>query len=75
MMKGLETDQIQVASRALGVAATALEDAPRYAQEHESFGHPITGGAGYENGAHVSLRDCAESLCAGLVGQIRTVGR
>ncbi len=41
MMKGLETGRIQVASRALGVAAAALEDALRYAQERESFGQPI----------------------------------
>jgi len=41
MMKGLETGRIQVASRALGVASAALEDALRYAQERESFGQPI----------------------------------
>jgi butyryl-CoA dehydrogenase len=41
MMKGLETGRIQVASRALGVAGAALEDALRYAQERESFGQPI----------------------------------
>jgi len=41
MMKGLETGRIQVASRALGVATAALEDALRYAQERESFGRPI----------------------------------
>ncbi|BBZ63233.1 acyl-CoA dehydrogenase family protein [Mycolicibacterium monacense] len=41
MMKGLETGRIQVASRALGVATAALEDALRYAQERESFGQPI----------------------------------
>ena len=41
MMKGLETGRIQVASRALGVAAAALEDGLRYAQERESFGKPI----------------------------------
>jgi alkylation response protein AidB-like acyl-CoA dehydrogenase len=41
MMKGLETGRIQVASRALGVAAAALEDALRYAQQRESFGQPI----------------------------------
>ncbi|UUO04232.1 acyl-CoA dehydrogenase family protein [Mycolicibacterium novocastrense] len=41
MMKGLETGRIQVASRALDVAAAALEDALRYAQERESFGQPI----------------------------------
>jgi alkylation response protein AidB-like acyl-CoA dehydrogenase len=41
MMKGLETGRIQVASRALGVATAALQDALRYAQERESFGQPI----------------------------------
>jgi alkylation response protein AidB-like acyl-CoA dehydrogenase len=41
MMKGLETGRIQVASRALGVAQAAFEDALRYAQERESFGKPI----------------------------------
>ncbi|MEJ2870464.1 acyl-CoA dehydrogenase family protein [Actinomycetospora sp. OC33-EN08] len=41
MMKGLETGRIQVASRALGVATAALDDALRYAQERESFGKPI----------------------------------
>jgi butyryl-CoA dehydrogenase len=41
MMKGLETGRIQVASRALGVATAAFEDALRYAQERESFGKPI----------------------------------
>jgi butyryl-CoA dehydrogenase len=41
MMKGLETGRIQVASRALGVATAAFEDALAYAQERESFGQPI----------------------------------
>ena len=41
MMKGLETGRIQVASRALGVAAAAFEDSLRYAQEREAFGQPI----------------------------------
>jgi len=41
MMKGLETGRIQVASRALGVATAAFEDALAYAQERESFGEPI----------------------------------
>ncbi|AKP57233.1 acyl-CoA dehydrogenase [Mycobacteroides abscessus subsp. abscessus] len=41
MMKGLETGRIQVASRALGVATAALNDALAYAQERESFGKPI----------------------------------
>ena len=41
MMKGLETGRIQVASRALGVATAALEDALAYAQQRQSFGRPI----------------------------------
>lgn len=41
MMKGLETGRIQVAGRALGVAAAALEDSLAYAQQRESFGQPI----------------------------------
>ncbi len=41
MMKGLEIGRIQVASRALGVATAALEDALAYAQQRESFGQPI----------------------------------
>ncbi|MFB7718294.1 acyl-CoA dehydrogenase family protein [Nocardia sp. NPDC056100] len=41
MMKGLETGRIQVASRALGVAQAAFDDAFHYAQSRESFGQPI----------------------------------
>ncbi|EUA40125.1 acyl-CoA dehydrogenase family protein [Mycobacterium avium] len=41
MMKELETGRIQVASRALGVATAALEDALAYSQQRESFGQPI----------------------------------
>ncbi len=41
MMKGLETGRIQVASRAVGVARAAFEDALGYAQEREAFGKPI----------------------------------
>ena len=41
MMKGLETGRIQVASRALGVATAALDDALAYAQQRQSFGQPI----------------------------------
>jgi butyryl-CoA dehydrogenase len=41
MMKGLETGRIQVASRALGVAQAAFDDALDYAQERESFGKAI----------------------------------
>ena len=41
MMRGLETGRIQVASRALGVAAAAFEDALAYAQQRRTFGKPI----------------------------------
>lgn len=41
MMRGLETGRINVAARALGVGAAALEDSLKYAQERESFGKPI----------------------------------
>jgi len=41
MMKGLEIGRIQVASRAIGVAQAAFDDALKYAQERESFGQPI----------------------------------
>ena len=41
MMKGLETGRIQVASRAVGVARAAFEDALQYAQDREAFGKPI----------------------------------
>lgn len=40
-MKGLEIGRIQVAARALGVSAAALEDSVLYAQQRESFGKPI----------------------------------
>ena len=36
MMKGLETGRIQVASRALGVARAAFDDALAYAQQREA---------------------------------------
>ncbi len=41
MMKGLEIGRIQVASRAVGVAQAAFDDALSYAQQRESFGVPI----------------------------------
>lgn len=41
MMNGLETGRIQVAARALGVAASALEDSIAYSQVRETFGKPI----------------------------------
>jgi alkylation response protein AidB-like acyl-CoA dehydrogenase len=41
MMNGLEIGRIQVASRAVGVARAAYEDALRYSQERETFGKPI----------------------------------
>ncbi len=41
MMKGLEIGRIQVASRSIGVAQAALDDAVKYAQERESMGKAI----------------------------------
>jgi alkylation response protein AidB-like acyl-CoA dehydrogenase len=41
MMKGLEIGRIQVASRAVGVAQAAFDDALRYARQRETFGVPI----------------------------------
>jgi alkylation response protein AidB-like acyl-CoA dehydrogenase len=41
MMKGLEIGRIQVASRAVGVAQAAFDDALAYAQQRTSFGQPI----------------------------------
>ena len=41
MMNGLEIGRIQVASRAVGVAQAAFDDALQYAQDRESFGKPI----------------------------------
>ncbi|TGD38648.1 acyl-CoA dehydrogenase family protein [Brevibacterium aurantiacum] len=41
MMKGLEIGRIQVASRSLGVAQAAVNDAVKYSQERESMGKPI----------------------------------
>ncbi|MBX3087722.1 MAG: acyl-CoA dehydrogenase family protein [Cryobacterium sp.] len=41
MMNGLETGRIQVAARALGVAAAALEDSIKYSKVRETFGVPI----------------------------------
>jgi alkylation response protein AidB-like acyl-CoA dehydrogenase len=61
MMKGLETGRIQVASRALGVATAALEDALAYAQQRESFGQPIWKHQAVGN----YLADMATKLTAG----------
>jgi alkylation response protein AidB-like acyl-CoA dehydrogenase len=41
MMKGLEIGRIQVASRAVGVAQAAFDDALAYAKQRTSFGQPI----------------------------------
>jgi alkylation response protein AidB-like acyl-CoA dehydrogenase len=41
MMKGLEIGRIQVASRAVGVAQAAFDDALAYARQRTSFGQPI----------------------------------
>jgi alkylation response protein AidB-like acyl-CoA dehydrogenase len=40
-LSGLEVGRINIASRAVGVARAAFEDAIRYAQERETFGKPI----------------------------------
>jgi isovaleryl-CoA dehydrogenase len=60
MMRGLEIGRIQVASRALGVAAAALEDSLKYAQLRESFGKPIWQHQSIGN----YLADMATSLAA-----------
>jgi alkylation response protein AidB-like acyl-CoA dehydrogenase len=41
VMSGLEVGRINIASRAVGVARAAFEDAIRYAQERTTFGKPI----------------------------------
>ena len=41
MMSGLEIGRIQVASRAVGVAQAAFDDALAYAQQRTTFGSPI----------------------------------
>ena len=41
MMHGLELGRVQVASRAVGVAQAAFDDAFTYAKQRESFGRPI----------------------------------
>jgi alkylation response protein AidB-like acyl-CoA dehydrogenase len=61
MMKGLEIGRIQVASRAVGVAQAAFDDALRYARERESFGQPIW--KHQQIGAY--LADMATKLTAG----------
>jgi alkylation response protein AidB-like acyl-CoA dehydrogenase len=40
-MSGLEVGRINIASRAVGVARAAFEDAIRYAQQRTAFGKPI----------------------------------
>jgi len=40
-LSGLEVGRINIASRAVGVARAAFEDAIRYAQERSTFGKPI----------------------------------
>ena len=40
-LSGLEVGRINIASRAVGVARAAFEDAIRYAQERQTFGKPI----------------------------------
>lgn len=41
VMKGLESERINVAARGLGLAQAALEDALRYSQVRVAFGKPI----------------------------------
>jgi alkylation response protein AidB-like acyl-CoA dehydrogenase len=41
VLSGLEVGRINIASRAVGVARAAFEDAIRYAQQRETFGKPI----------------------------------
>jgi len=41
VLSGLEVGRINIASRAVGVAQAAFEDAIRYAQERSTFGKPI----------------------------------
>ena len=41
VLSGLEVGRINIASRAVGVAQAAFEDAIRYAQERTTFGKPI----------------------------------
>src|SRR5215470_16948996 len=40
-LSGLEVGRINIASRAVGVARAAFEDAIRYSQERQTFGKPI----------------------------------
>lgn len=42
-LSALETGRINVASRGVGVAQRAYEEALAYAKEREAFGHPIAG--------------------------------
>jgi len=41
VLSGLEVGRINIASRAVGVAQAAFEDAIRYAQQRTTFGKPI----------------------------------
>ena len=41
VLSGLEVGRINIASRAVGVAQAAFEDAIRYSQQRETFGKPI----------------------------------
>jgi butyryl-CoA dehydrogenase len=40
-MAGIELGRVNIAARALGIAASAYENSVRYAQEREAFGKPI----------------------------------
>jgi alkylation response protein AidB-like acyl-CoA dehydrogenase len=41
VMAGIEVGRVNVAARAIGVAQRAFEESIHYAQERETFGHPI----------------------------------
>ena len=70
MMTGLEVGRIQVASRAVGVARAAFEDALRYAQERETFGQPIWQHQSIGN----YLADMATSIDAARLLVLRAAG-
>tara|TARA_A100001037_G_scaffold15967_1_gene14046 strand:+ start:1707 stop:2867 length:1161 start_codon:yes stop_codon:yes gene_type:complete len=71
VMDSLETGRINVAARAVGVAQAAFEAAIRYAQQRETFGHPIATRQSIQNmladmatkihAARLMTRDAAES--------------
>jgi alkylation response protein AidB-like acyl-CoA dehydrogenase len=66
IMRGLEIGRIQVAARALGVAAAAVEDSLRYAQQRETFGKPIW--------QHQSVGNYLADMATGLAAARQLVG-